>query len=230
MCVCVHTYVNIPLLLCSVGGNTLAEYVASHTGLTEYTTTRLLRKILEGLQYLHDTKIIHVNLTVREEGRVGGECVWGESVCGGRVCVGGECGWGESVGGGRVWVGGECGWGESVCGGRVCVGGECGWGESVGGGRVWVGGECVWGESVGGGRVWVGGECGWGESVGGGRVCVGGECGWGESVGGERVGGERVGGRVGVMRGRTQIHNTRFSGMNDGKWIWNRYEEKAVCE
>ncbi len=42
----------------------MAEYVDSHGSLTEYTTTRLLRKILEGLQYLHEAKIIHVNLTV----------------------------------------------------------------------------------------------------------------------------------------------------------------------
>ena len=56
--------ISLFLAPCSIGGGTLAEYVASHGSLTEYTTTRLLRKLLEGMQYLHEAKIIHVNLTV----------------------------------------------------------------------------------------------------------------------------------------------------------------------
>ena len=52
---------------CSLGGGTLEEYVPYHVTLTEYTTTRLTRKIMEGLQYLHDSRIIHVNLTVSDE-------------------------------------------------------------------------------------------------------------------------------------------------------------------
>ena len=43
---------------------TVAEYVASHGMLTDYTSTRLMRKVVEGLQYLHECCLIHANLTV----------------------------------------------------------------------------------------------------------------------------------------------------------------------
>ena len=37
--------------------------------LTDYTSTKLMRKLVDGLQYLHQCCLIHANLTVREGGR-----------------------------------------------------------------------------------------------------------------------------------------------------------------
>lgn len=41
------------------------EYVVSHGMLTDYTSTKLMRKLVEGLQFLHECCFIHTNLTVR---------------------------------------------------------------------------------------------------------------------------------------------------------------------
>lgn len=49
---------------CSLGGGNLQSYLADHFVLTELEASRFLRKIIEGLQYLHEDGIIHVNLKV----------------------------------------------------------------------------------------------------------------------------------------------------------------------
>ena len=51
-------------LFFSLSGGTLSEYVKSHVVLTDYTSTRLMRKMMEGLQHLHQYSLVHTNLTV----------------------------------------------------------------------------------------------------------------------------------------------------------------------
>ena len=48
----------------SLSGGSLQSYLAAHTVLSEPEASRLLRKVMEGLQFLHEAGIIHVNLTV----------------------------------------------------------------------------------------------------------------------------------------------------------------------
>jgi len=49
---------------CSLPGGNLQSYLTDHMILSEQEASRLLRKVVEGLQYLHEARIIHCNLTV----------------------------------------------------------------------------------------------------------------------------------------------------------------------
>ena len=53
-------------------GGTLHSYLQEHHIMTEQDASRFLRKVVEGLQYLHDMKIIHVNLRVSDSDGGGG--------------------------------------------------------------------------------------------------------------------------------------------------------------
>lgn len=52
------------LPLCSVSEESLEDYLSLHEHIREPLAAKYILKIMEGLQYLHDSKIIHANLSV----------------------------------------------------------------------------------------------------------------------------------------------------------------------
>ena len=55
------------LSLSSVSEESLEDYLSLHERIDEPLAAKYILKIMEGLQYLHDSKIIHTNLSVSKQ-------------------------------------------------------------------------------------------------------------------------------------------------------------------
>lgn len=55
---------------CRVSEESLEDYLSLREYISEPLASRYILKIMEGLQYLHDSKIIHANLSVSDFGFV----------------------------------------------------------------------------------------------------------------------------------------------------------------
>jgi len=49
----------------SVRGGELFEFIETEGHVTEHVTVRLLRQVLEGVQFLHSHNILHLDIKVR---------------------------------------------------------------------------------------------------------------------------------------------------------------------